>query len=257
MFEKLENRALIQYTVITKSDLHIGGHKTSTPAEVDNSVLKNGKDYPIIPGSSTKGILRTDMERLLKGLKIDTCTVPDVCKSKKRDVDRECPVCLLFGGAGLAGSIRIKDATANRKKTVIRDGVAIDRKTRRAKDHSKYDKEAVPQGTEFYGDVIIENLDICEYKNVKLGAFLSLIDFFNACSGGIGHAISRGFGQINIDIDNIKIITADDYLSGNYDGSIYSSGKSEFNVLKEQAVKSWREYLKYTRENVATTKMLH
>lgn len=250
MFEKLDNRALIQYIIKTKSDLHIGGHGTTAPADVDNPVLKNNKDYPIIPGSGHKGILRTEMERLLKGLGIDTCTIPDVCKSKTRKVDRECPVCMLFGGAELAGSIRIKDATANRKKTIIRDGVAIERKTRKAKSGAKYDIEAVPRGTEFYGDVIIENLDIYEHKNAKLGAFLSIVDFFNACSGGIGHATSRGFGQVNIEIDNFRIITAEDYLSSNYDGVIYSSGKPEFNIIKEQAVESWIMYLKYIKGTI-------
>ncbi len=247
MFERLDSRALIQYTIKTKSDLHIGGHGTTTPAEVDMPVLKNGKDYPIIPGSSLKGVLRTEMERLLKGLKIDTCTVPGVCKSKNRKVESECPVCMLFGSAELAASVRIKDATANHKKTVIRDGVAIERKTRKAKGSAKYDIEAVPQGTEFYGDVIIENLDISGNKNAKLGAFLSLVDFFNSCSGGIGHATSRGFGQINIGIDNFKIITAEDYLSGNYDGTVYSSGKTEFSAVKEKAIASWSAYVRSVR----------
>lgn len=247
MFEKLESRALIQYTIITISDLHIGGHGTTLPAEVDNQVLKNDKDFPIIPGSSLKGVLRTEMERLLKGLSIDVCTVPEVCRSPKRKDVRECPVCILFGGAELAGSVRIKDATANSKKTLIRDGVAIERKTRKARSGAKYDFEAVPQGTKFYGDVIIENLDIEGNKNVKLGAFLGLIDFFNSCSGGIGHATSRGFGQINIIIDNFKIITAQDYLSGNFDGIVYSSSKTDFNGVKEEAIANWSTYLKLKR----------
>jgi CRISPR-associated protein Csm3 len=249
MFEKLESRVMIQYTIKTISDLHIGGHGSTAPAEVDSPVLKNEKDYPIIPGSSLKGVLRTEMERLIKGLQIDACTVPDVCKSKKKGIIvREnldaCPVCMLFGGAELAGSVRIKDASANSKKTIIRDGVAIERKTRKAKGGAKYDLEAVPQGTEFYGDVVIENPDISENVNAKLGAFLSLVEFFNSCSGGIGHATSRGFGQVSIGIDTVKLITAKDYLSGNYDGTVYSSGKAEFEKLKEQSIVSWSVYLK-------------
>jgi len=255
MFEKLESRALIQYTIKTKSDLHIGGHGTTLPAEVDGAVLKNNSDIPIIPGSSLKGVLRTEMERLIKGLQIDACTVPDVCKSKKKGIIvREklppCPVCMLFGGAELAGSVRIKDATANNRKTVIRDGVAIERKTRKAKGSAKYDIEAVPQGTEFYGDVVIENPDISENVNAKLGAFLSLVEFFNECSGGIGSATSRGFGQVNIGIDTVKLITAKDYLSGNYDGTVYSSGKAEFEKLKEHSIISWRVYLKSLKGSV-------
>ncbi|MDW7725981.1 MAG: CRISPR-associated RAMP protein Csx7 [Candidatus Methanoperedens sp.] len=248
MFEKLESRALIQYTIKTKSDLHIGGHGSTLPAEVDNQVLKNHKDYPIIPGSSLKGVLRTEMERLLKGISIDVCSVPDVCRSPKRKDVNECPVCTLFGGAELAGSVRIKDATANSKRTFIRDGVAIERKTRKARGGAKYDFEAVPQGTEFYGEVTIENLDIDENKNAKLGAFLSLVDFFNACSGSIGHAISRGFGQINIEIDNFRVITAQDYLSGKFDGKVFPSGEPEFNAVKDEAITSWSAYLSSKKE---------
>jgi CRISPR-associated RAMP protein (TIGR02581 family) len=243
MFEKLESRALIQYTITTKSDLHIGGHGTTLPAEVDNQVLKNDDDFPIIPGSSLKGVLRTEIEHLLKGISIEVCTVPDVCRSPKRKDVKECPVCILFGGAELAGSVRIKDATTNSKRTLIRDGVAIERKTRKAKGGAKYDFEAVPQGTEFYGEATIENLDIDGNKNAKLGAFLSLVDFFNSCSGGIGHATSRGFGQINIGIDNFRIVTAQDYLSEKFDGNVYPSGKPEFILAKEEAIASWSAYL--------------
>jgi len=250
MFEKLESRVMIQYTIKTISDLHIGGHGSTAPAEVDSPVLKDTKDYPIIPGSSLKGVLRTEMERLLKGLKIDVCTVPEVCKSKRKggivirkDLS-ECPVCMLFGGAALAGSVRIRDAFTLNMKTVIRDGVAIDRKTRKAKSGAKYDLEVVPQGTLFEGEVTIENPDIDVYKNAKLGAFFSLIEFFNLCSGGIGHATSRGFGQIDIGIDNFRLITAENYLSGNYEGKIYSKSNPEFNTLKEQSIVSWSVYLK-------------
>ena len=96
MFERLDSRAIIQYTIKTTSDLHIGGHGTTAPASVDNPILKNNNDYPIIPGSSLKGVFRTEMERLLRGLKIDTCTIPDVCKSKKRYVDIELTDCVLY-----------------------------------------------------------------------------------------------------------------------------------------------------------------
>jgi CRISPR/Cas system CSM-associated protein Csm3 (group 7 of RAMP superfamily) len=248
LFEKLESRALINYTIKTISDLHIGGHGTTAPAEVDSPVLKNNQDCPIIPGSSLKGVLRTEMERLLKGANIDTCTVPDVCKSKRggsviRGDLPECPVCLLFGGGALAASIRIKDATANSKKTRIRDGVAIERTTRKAKSVAKYDIETVPAGTEFYGEIVLENPSISENKNAKLGGLLSLIEFFSQCAGSMGSATSRGFGQIHIIIDDVRIITAQDYLTGNYDGTVYPHGKPEFEDLQKQAIKNWSRYL--------------
>ncbi|MFQ6119663.1 MAG: RAMP superfamily CRISPR-associated protein, partial [Methanosarcinales archaeon] len=156
MFEKLENRAIIEYSIKTKSALHIGGHQVISPADVDNPIIKDSDETPIVPGSSLKGVLRSEMERLLKGLDIRVCNsnnAKEMCPA-----DKECPVCILFGGKELAASLRIRDATANSKRTIIRDGVAIDRKTRKAVDGGKYDVEAVPKGTEFKGSIIIENL---------------------------------------------------------------------------------------------------
>ncbi|MBE0521935.1 MAG: CRISPR-associated RAMP protein [Candidatus Methanoperedenaceae archaeon] len=253
MYRTFENRAIIQYTVNTISSLHIGGHGTTAPAEMDHQVIKNSSGFPIIPGSSLKGVFRTELERLIKGLGIDTCTVPDVCKSKKKkDVETECPVCLLFGGGELAGSVRIKDATARRQKTTVRDGVAIERKTRKAKDRAKYDIEVVPKGTEFGGEIVIENLNLSGHENAKLGGFLGLVEFFNACSGSIGHATSRGFGQVSINIDNFRILTADDYLNSNYDGKVYASGDAGFGEMKDEAIKNWGIFLKSLRKNPAT-----
>jgi CRISPR-associated protein Csm3 len=241
MFEKLENRALLEYSITTQSDLHIGGHTTIQPAEVDNPVIKNSEGYPIIPGSSLKGVLRTEAEKLLKGLDITIC---DIFDNKSRGGCNVCPVCLLFGGKELASSIRIKDATAKNKKTFIRDSVAIDRKARKAKNGSKYDIEVVPKRTDFTGMITIENTGISAADCAKLGALLSIVDFFNACNGSIGHAASRGYGQVTIEINKISIVTARDYLEGRYEGTQSQKGTPDYDKLKTSAIKDWSNYLK-------------
>ncbi|RNI11911.1 CRISPR-associated RAMP protein [Methanohalophilus sp. RSK] len=245
MFRKLVDRAILQYKVTTKSDLHIGGHTAVEPAEVDNPVIKNTEGYPIIPGSSLKGVMRTEVERLLKGLDIKVC---DIFDNKQRGGCNECPVCYLFGGKDLASSIRIKDAVADHKKTSIRDGVAIDRQTRKARTGGKYDTEAVPRGTIFKGTITIENTGIESdgylYDHAKLGGLLGLIDFFNACSGNIGHAASRGFGEVEIEIEKLSLITAQDYLDGKYKGSEYSPQTDEYQDLKSNAAADWSKYVK-------------
>jgi len=244
MFAKLEDRIIVQYKVTTKSDLHIGGHTTIEPSEVDNPVIKNIEGCPIIPGSSLKGVLRTEMERLLRGLGLDDVCTPDKLCNTKKNENKECPICLVFGGAEMAASIRIKDSTADYKKTLIRDGVAIDRQNRKARKGGKYDIEVVPKSTVFTGTLNIENSGLTEFKHEKLGALLSLIDFFNSCSGSIGHAISRGFGEVKIDIEKINVITAQNYLDGTYDGIEYLQGSPEYAELKSGAVADWSEYIK-------------
>lgn len=244
MFERLDNRVLVNYEVLTLSDLHIGGHTTTEPADVDNPVIKNAESYPIIPGSSLKGVLRTEMERLLRGLSLNT----EICDvlGKDRGGCNVCPVCKLFGGKDLASSIRIKDATANSKRTMVRDGVAIDRKKRKAKDGGKYDTEVVPKGTLFTGICTIENTGLGIYEHAKLGAFLSLLDFFNECSGSIGHASSRGFGEVKLKVTGISLITAQDYLDGRYTGKNYvpDSPSPEYDELKSDAIADWSGYIK-------------
>ncbi|MDK2833802.1 MAG: hypothetical protein PWR29_835 [Methanolobus sp.] len=243
MFRKLDNRALIHYRIVAKSDLHVGGHTTIEPAEVDNPVIKNSDGVPIIPGSSLKGVLRTEMERLLRGL--NTVKVCDIFDNKARGGCNECPVCNLFGGKDLASSIRIRDAIADSKKTLVRDGVAIDRQSRKAKPGGKYDTEVVPKGTVFTGILTIENTGLKDvYDKAKLGAFLSLTDFFNVCCGSIGHAVSRGFGEAEIHIDRINLITAEDYLEGRYEGREYASGTDEFADLKDQSRVDWAGAIK-------------
>jgi CRISPR/Cas system CSM-associated protein Csm3 (group 7 of RAMP superfamily) len=243
MFKTFENRVIIQYRVVTMSDLHIGSHGSTAPAEVDSPVIKTVNGTPFIPGSSLKGVLRTEFERLLRGCHLDVCMVPDVCGSKKRKDVLPCPVCTLFGGMDLAGSVRIADAFTPSSKTMIRDGVGIDRKTRKAKDKTKYDVEVVPKGTTFTGTVVIENLAINNHPFAKLGGFLSLVRFFNATSGRIGHATSRGFGKIDLLIDSVSILTPQDYLKGHYDGTLYAAGNDEFIKLEDSAQENWRKFL--------------
>lgn len=243
MFNALESRTIIEYSITTKSDLHIGGVGSTAEGAVGSPVLKNPRGLPIIPGSSLKGVLRTELERLLKGLGIpDICTVPSVCgKPGTPNADKTCPVCQLFGGMNLAGSVRIHDAVTSSRQVVIRDHVAIDRKVRKAKDTAKFDLQAVVKGAVFNGNLVIENLDLWSpdgkkpYTQAKLGGFISLIAFFNACSGKIGGSVSRGYGEIEIKIDSIRILTAQDYLKGKYQGTPVTNNDS--------AIKAWQQYL--------------
>lgn len=241
MFRKLDNRTIISYKVITLSDLHIGGHMTIEPAEVDNPVIKNPDGMPIILGSSLKGVFRTEMEILLRGAKKDVC---DIFDPTSRSGCNKCLVCLLFGGKDVTASICIKDATANSKKTLIRNSVAIDRKTRKGRDGGKFDIEVVPKGMTFSGTMTIENTKLGKYKNAKLGALLSLIRFFNSCSGCIGHAVSRGFGEVEVGVETINVLTAQDYLDGNYGGTSYVTGTSEYETLEADSILHWSEYMK-------------
>lgn len=216
MFDLLESRLIVEYEIRTLSDLHIGGHESSAPGDVDMAVIRDSGGYPIVPGSSLKGVLRSEMERLLRGLPKRACTPEDLCDPKKV---KECTVCQLFGGRELAASIRVRDAVTESKKTLVRDGVRIDRKTRRVDGAAKYTIEVVPKGTMFSGIITIENPKLETFKYAKLGALLGTIRFFNATARSLGGGVSRGFGEVLIVPLRIREITAKNYLEGKYGGT--------------------------------------
>ena len=73
---------------------------------------------------------------------------------------------------------------------------------------------------------------------------MSLINFFNSCSGSIGHAVSRGFGEVKIDIEKINVITAQDYLDGAYNRKKYLKDSPEYAELRSGAIADWSKYIK-------------
>jgi len=261
MFKKLDKRLIIDYDVLAVSDLRIGGYESTAPGEVDNPVIKNSEGYPIVPGSSLKGVLRTEMEKLLRSIigEWNVCSPDELCKSKESSRKEECPACLLFGGAEMAGSIRIRDATTNSQKTYIRDGVRIDRKKRKAADTAYYDIEVVPSGAVFKGEIMIENPDLNGNASAKLGALLSTIKFFNATSRTLGGAVSRGFGEVLIMPTRIREFIPNDYLEKNYNGIEIWKTNSDIKEIKEDlkqgkinngklelcfGIDEWKNYLK-------------
>jgi len=157
------------------------------------------------------------------------------------DRGKECTVCLLFGGKEIAASIRIRDATSESIRTHVRDGVRIDRETKKAARGAKYDLEVVPKGVTFKGNITIENPGIEEFEYAKLGALLGSIKFFNNTSRSIGGATSRGFGEVEFKITKILEITPEDYFSG-------SEGK-ELSLEDEKVfIDDWLSYAKKHRE---------
>ena len=228
-FDKLEKRIIIDYSIETLSDLRIGGHESTAPGEADQMVIRDGEGYPIIPGSSIKGILRSEMEKLLRSLGLEVCDA-----QKTHGGCGKCTVCFLFGGGRYAGSIRIRDARADTKRSTIRDGVGIDRKTRKAATGVKYNIEVIPRGIRFSGTTMIENPRLANLTYVKLDAFLTTVRFFNETLGAMGGATSRGFGQVQINIDKVREVTAHDYLEGNFKGN---------EIPEDIARGHWKTYL--------------
>ncbi|MBE6051098.1 MAG: CRISPR-associated RAMP protein [Clostridium sp.] len=66
LLNKFENRYIIEGTLITESPLHIGaGINDFIPTAVDAAVIRDENNTPYIPGTSLKGVLRSNIEKLV------------------------------------------------------------------------------------------------------------------------------------------------------------------------------------------------
>ena len=67
VFEKLEKRMILDGVIEAVTPLHIGAGKPEMEIEeVDMPILRAPDRVPYIPGSSLKGKLRSELERLAK-----------------------------------------------------------------------------------------------------------------------------------------------------------------------------------------------
>jgi CRISPR-associated RAMP protein (TIGR02581 family) len=175
-FLKLENRYVIAGT-LNPATLHIGSGVAD--ARTDAPFLRDHNERPLIPGSGMRGVLRSRLEKILQAIGGNrgcvlfaspsdqthpTCfTVNDnlldefkerhksrpaaererLLEQKLLEGDGLCDICRLFGSPLLASKLRIADALPEEPKTQIRDCVGIDRDTETAREHIKYDFEAL------------------------------------------------------------------------------------------------------------------
>jgi CRISPR-associated protein Csm3 len=219
VFKKLEMRLIFNGTLEAVTPLHIGSGK----AEIDvvgaeMPVLTDPSGQPYIPGSSLKGRVRTEAERIARkeGIKPEVCQPPDVrnmCGSKKSKVDDFCICCKIFGTAGerggisVASKVRFRDMFPLEKVKMLleRTGTAIDRDKGSVYKGALYTIQAVPAGTKFNLEIVAENLADDELK-LLLAALKSVED------SALGGSSTRGFGKVRFNIESVKERTAKFYL---------------------------------------------
>jgi CRISPR-associated RAMP protein (TIGR02581 family) len=216
--------------------LRIGtGRALDAGTASDLPVMKDIYGRPFIPGSSLKGVLRSQVEALVRGLdnpgfqscdpvgeNWDNCVNPkEYSKAVKerrtpsKDIPGNlCRVCNLFGHPNFASRLRFKDlpvekSTWHEMMLQVRDGVAIDRETGTVSGGKKYDFEVVPPGVKFALKVTADNVE-----DWQLGLLFSAFQMFNDGITRLGGATSRGLGSVEIAVEKYLDATADELLSG-------------------------------------------
>jgi len=232
-FSAFHSRLRVIGTLHLETAMRIGAGGGGGATEQDLPVIKDLAGKPYIPGSSFKGAYRAHLEALLRGIDKDkklACLSTDTaarfgkigavpgCLSQgdvdrlkkehrdnpaelsKRILERSCWTCRLCGAPWLASKLMVRDMPVVVDtwfdRYLIRDGVAIDRDTETVGQGLKFDYEAVPAGTAFRFEMVVDNGTDAELGLALLG-LREFEDGFVTLGGGR----SRGLGQVRLKVD--------------------------------------------------------
>ena len=222
------SRLHLKGALVFNSAHRIGTGQSLDVAAPNLPVLRTVDGRPYIPGSSFKGAWRAYTESVLRTIQAqlnlgetlaclpiseDTrCLTKEVIKGIKepRNGDKleqakidaqlreaSCWTCRVFGNGQLAAKAMVKDLMVDAEsffRTEIRDGVAIDRDSGRAASGQLYQFEAVPPGTRFAVDILVENGSEAELGLAMLG-----LRAFERGEILLGGAKSRGLGWCTLE----------------------------------------------------------
>ncbi|MEM2292979.1 MAG: CRISPR-associated RAMP protein Csx7 [Nitrososphaerota archaeon] len=199
----------LKIELVNMTPLSIGSGKSPFGA-VDNPIVRRG-DRPYIPGSSLKGVLRSEAERIaratMKQEKVcDIMNPNEELDRKKKECDsyRPCIICRIFGGPTIASHITIYDAYPmdDSYRINVRHRVAINRLTNGQHPGKLFDVEQVEPGTKWLCEMHVENIDIIsdgnESNEVKL--LRNLFSTIGRYGMTVGGKKSTGLGLLKVNL---------------------------------------------------------
>jgi CRISPR-associated RAMP protein (TIGR02581 family) len=202
-----------------------------------------------LPGFSTCALIELD-EKALKGELERGKQLSDICPTiRQRDIARRrqqqperaaqitsetldalCDTCQLFGSPFAASRVNISDlyTTENEWSGIlqVRDGVAIDRDSEKAKDRLKYDFEVVPASATFTLQIVLENATRKDLQLLCVG----LSEYAHGF-GVVGGKRSRGLGTARLDDLSVSAL------------ELFTEGVNEQAVDEETRRQRLRQYL--------------
>ena len=224
----LYGRVFIETTIEAKTGLHIGGSGSDLEiGGLDKEVVRNPlTKRPYIPGSSLRGKMRSQMEKLLglpQNRKIGQVTIHTCENEAAFTAHGGCPVCTVFGVPAemdYANATRLvvrdaeltdesaqalQDARTDLLYAELKTEVAIDRVTSAATPRTM---ERVPAGAAFGPTELVFSLyETSDYRRLKTVIdALQLVE--DAYLGGSG---SRGYGKVKFTAIKVYARNRQDY----------------------------------------------
>lgn len=234
---KLYGRVFLKAEIKALTGLHIGGSNTDLEiGGLDKAVIRNPlTKRPYIPGSSLRGKMRSQMEKLLGlpqnqqigQIRIHTCQTEAEFKK-----NGGCPVCTVFGAPA-------EKEYENHTRLVVRDAELTD-ESAKALDEARTDLLYGELKTEVAIDRVTSAATPRTLERVPAGAVFGPVELVY----GIYEA--EDFKRFKVVTDALQLVE-DDYLGGS--GS-RGSGKVKFEHIK-LFVRNGSDYsqpIEYTKE---------
>ncbi len=258
---KLYGRVFITTKIKALTGLHIGGSNTDLEiGGLDKAVIRNPlTKRPYIPGSSLRGKMRSQMEKLLglpQNRPIGQVTI-HICKTKNDfQSNGGCKVCTVFGVPAemdydnltrlVVRDAELTDASAKAMEDAhtdllygeLKTEVAIDRVTSAATPRTI---ERVPAGAEFGpAELVFGIYESADFERIKVVTdALQLVE-----DDYIGGSGSRGSGKVKFEDIHLYVRNEADYSQRKeYDKSFESV---------QSMAQEFPEILKWIKSNVKT-----
>lgn len=235
MLRRLVNEVRITLSIRTTGPLLVksGQPTVSGPDMTPIRTYRNGEWQVFIPGSSLKGVIRSQSERIVRTINPVACCNPFLKFSeakgattakyfevscgdrfeRRKKTGREritsnavyaqsCAVCRIYGSTEFGSRFLIGDAyrVSATDRCELRDGVGIDRLTGGAARSAKFELQAVSTGTIFQTELFLRNFECWQ-----LGLLLAVLQDMKDGLMQIGGCKSRGFGSVVGEVDRLTI----------------------------------------------------
>lgn len=219
MHKILANEAILDLAIVCdNSPILIKSGETGglDPTHPDMEFIRMGGQI-FLPGSSLKGVIRAQSERIVRLLQPETpkegkgaCDPLNRAISCGFRLEREsrrsheqyresCFICRLFGSTVVASRVRFADALPKGELTIEeRNGVAIDR-VYGSVAVGPFNYEVVTKGT-FTTKIVFKNFTLAQFALVGL----ALRDIHEGYVR-LGFAKSRGMGRVTVNWDKLTI----------------------------------------------------
>lgn len=127
-----------------------------------------------------------------------------IAETNRKILEELCDTCRLFGSPFTAARLNVSDLYMPEEVwsgiIQIRDGVAIDRDSEKARDRLKYDFEVVPASATFTMEIVLENAEPRDVQLVCVGLSEYMQGF-----GLIGGKRSRGLGVAKLEEEEFTV----------------------------------------------------